>query len=660
MSEIGIPFLPEHQASSNQSDGQSPLYNPSPEERKMIQYVEKYYSKAKKYRKQYEQKWIDYYKMYRGRQWKEIRPAYRHSEVVNIIFSTINSMVPTLTDSRPKLEYIPTVPTMFELADILSKVAENDWIHGNWLTVLTEIIYDSHFYGTGFGTIGYDPKANMGIGNATFVSWDPFYVFPDPNARDINEAKCQYFIYAEPLDIEEAKKRYPDKAKFFTGDIIDLAQGNKTDLENVMFKSPVESRLIIEGTSMYETAGRDQVLMLTLYSKDGQIEESMAIEEDLDGNQKEEYTQVLKYPRGRKIVIGAGILCEDGPFEYEDGLIPAAKLNNYLLPREFWGISEIEQMEMPQKALNRLISYCNDNLTLMGNPIWKVGSAANIDTDNLFNKPGLVIEADDISQVQREPGIDLPPYVMQMVSWYRNILDVVSGQTDTSQGRQPTEDPMSGDAIDSLQEAAQTRLRLKSRLIDGFLQQLGKLYLNRVFEYYSLPRIIRTTGDDGATNFFRFHVEKRGKPGPDGQIQLDEQGNPLESTKFAIIQNHAPDGTPQTPKEIEIVGEFDVRVATGSTLPFAKEAKSDLTMKLFQMKVIDAEELLKNIDYPNYEAVLARLQQQQQQQMQQQQQQMQMQEQQKINMDTQLIQAKAQAMASAKAQFSDKKPDGPV
>lgn len=641
MSETGVPFLPEHQASSNQSDGSSPLYNPTPDEKKVIQYVEKYYSKAKKYRKQYEQKWADYYKMYRGRQWKEIRPAYRHSEVVNVIFQTINSQVPILTDSRPKIEYVPTVPSMYELADILTKVAENDWVHNNWSNVITEMMYDSHFYGTGFVNVGYDPKANMGIGNATLKTWDPFYCFPDPNARDINEPKCRYFIYAEPVDIEEIKKEYSDKAKYFTADVIDLAQGNKTDLENVMFKSPVESRLIVEGTSMYETAGRDQVLKLTLYSKDGEIEENETIEEDLDGNQKKEYVQTLKYPRGRRIVIASGILCEDGPFEFDDTLIPAAKINNYMLPREFWGISEIEQLEMPQKALNRLISFANDNLTLMGNPIWLVGSEANIDTDNLFNKPGLVVESDNIDAIRREGGVELPGYVMQMVNWYRQALDGLSGESDLSRGTEPTND-LSGEAIGTLQEAQQTRLRLKARLLDALLQQAGKLYMNRVLEFYSLPRIIRVTGDDGAVSFFHFHVEK--------EPNVDPKTGQPDGTfkKFAVTQDHDDNGMPGAPKRIEIMGDFDVRVSTGSALPFAKEEKQNLSMQLFKMQVIDDEELLKNVDYPNWEAVLNRMNQKKAQAAQAQQQSQQAQQQQQM----QMIQEKAQIEGQAKVQVA--------
>ena len=150
-------------------------------------------------------------------------------------------------------------------------------------------------------------------------------------------------------------------------------------------------------------------------------------------------------------------------------------------------------------------------------------------------------------------------------------------------------------AIESLQQAQQTRLRLKSRNIDAFLQDFGKLYMSRVFQYYSVPRIVRTTGDMNAEQFFHFHVET-----------IDNGDG--TSRKIANVTGDDKDefGMPIT-KQYEIMGDFDVRVSTGSSLPFAKEEKTGIGMNLFKLGVIDAEELLKNLDYPNYEQVLARV-----------------------------------------------------
>ena len=601
MSEIQIPFLSEHEGPRS-DQAAKPGYSPTPEEKKALQLVDKLFSRAKKHRKKYDTNWIDDYKMFRGRQWKETRPAYRHSEVVNIIFQTIQSMVPVLTDSKPKIEYLPTIPSQFELADILTKVADNDWARNNWLMVLTEILFDAHIYSASFGYWGYDPKADLGLGNILFESVDPIHCYPDPDAWDINDRRSKFFITAVPTALTNLKKEYPDKASYITADVIDLAQGDRTDINQVAYKSPMDSRITTEGSSGYDALSKDQALKITLYLKDDEIEEIEQNELNDDGTPsldesgkpKTKFVQKLKYPNGRKIAAAGGVLLEDCPMEFDDGKIPHVKHVNYILPREFWGVSEVENLKGPQKTMNKLVSYALDVLTLMGNPIWKVGAAANIDTDNLFNKPGLIVECDDITQVQREEGVQLQPFVLQLVNQFKQFMDGISGETDLSRGVEPG-DVTAASAIQSLQQAQQTRLRLKSRNIDAFLNQCGQMYLSRVFQFYSVPRIVRVTGNQNADEYFQFHVETLDQP--DGS-----QKRIAHVTKWDELGN-------ANAKQYEITGDFDVRVSTGSSLPFAKEDKKNISFNLFKLGVIDDQELLKNLDYPNYEAVLQRLQQ---------------------------------------------------
>lgn len=588
MSEISVPFLPEHQA-VDKAQGKAPGYNPTPEDRGVIKLVERLYSKSKNHRKKYDQKWLDFYKMFRGKQWKEVRPSYRSSEVINLVFQTIQSMVPILTDSRPKLEFLPTVPKEFELAEILTKVAENDWAHNNWLATLTEILFDAHFYGIGYGYCGFDQKDNLGLGNICFESWDPFYVFPDPEARDINDRRGRYLCYAEPVSIDKLKREYKDKASYITADIIDLASGDKSQLDQITYKSPVDNRVATEGEGPYDGITKDQCLKITTYLKDDEVIEEEKISKDEQGQEIKEYVQRLKYPNGRKIVTAGSVLLEDGPMEFEDGKIPAARMVNYTLPREFFGIGEVEPIEGPQKTFNKLVAFTLDVMNLMGNPVWVVGSTANIDTDNLVNKPGLIIETDDPNAVRREPGVQLQGFVMQLMGQYKSFIDGISGQTDLSRGVEPT-NVSAASAIEGLQQAQQTRLRLKSRNIDAFLNDFGRLYLSRVFQFYSVPRIVRVTGNDAVDKYFQFHVEVLDMP---------------DGSKKRIA--HVTDPNTLTSQSHEITGDFDVRVSTGSALPFSKETKSTQNMKLFEMGIIDDEELLKNLDYPNYEAVLMRV-----------------------------------------------------
>ena len=614
-------YLPEHQSIRNINTTNPTGYTPTPEEEKTIRLVNNLFTKAKTHKMKYDTKWLEYYKFFRGKQWKEQRPSYRHSEVINMIFQSIQSTVPIQTDSRPKFTFIPRSPHDLEFSEILNKVCDSDWERKNWLFKLTETIYEANFYGAGFGSMEFDPTTPEGP-QREFYSKDPFYVYPDPSAYDCNE-KCKYFIYAEPVDIEVIKKDYPQYAKFIKPDVVDLTSGDKTNVDKVRFKSPVDNRTFVDSNTGYDITDRNQVLKITCYISPENYEQedkdtgtdpvdNLPLSQPGDPSLSPEVRQEPdnrppKYANGRKIVMASGVLLYNGENPYEDKKFPFAKLINYILPREFWGISEIEQLMGPNKIFNKIISFTLDVLTLMGNPIWVVDSTSGIDADNLFNRPGLVVEKEPGSEVRREAGVELQPYILPLLDRIRTYFDSISGVNDMTRGAEP-KDITAASAITALQEAAQTRLRLKARHLDAFLQNIGQMWISRVMQFGTVPEMVRITADENASKYFKFHIDTQ--LDQDGNPMTDEMGNPIRVAKVRdYVQDPNTGKISESPElqEYPIHGQFEVKVSTGSSLPFAKSEKADKALKLYQLGVIDAEEVLKAMDYPNWEVVLNRV-----------------------------------------------------
>lgn len=585
-------YLPEHQAPpTDKVEGDN--YEPTDEEKKDIKLVEKCFEQAKKYRTKYDEKWVDYYNMYRGKQWKEQRPSYRHSEVVNLIFREIQSTVPIMLDSRPKFEYLPMEPGDLELASIMNEVCEADWTKYNWLAEVTESVYDGHILGTGLGEMYFDKKKELGVGAICLESNDPFYHFPCPGARNFGR-KMRYHTTAEPMPLDEIKAKWPN-GKWVKADVINIARMDTGSKNAVQVRGPVTSSVVSTDSSQgWDDAGVPEALVVTLYL-DGEyeIDEDAVEEKAEDGGVITKYVQKKKYPTGRKIVMANKVILETEVNPDENGRMPFARFQNYVNQRQFWGISDVEQLESPQKVFNKLVSFSLDVLVLMGNPIWVVDNDSGIDTDELFNTPGLVVEKNPGSQAVRQEGVQLQPYVLQLIDRMKSWFDDVSGNTDVSRGATPS-DVTAASAIQSLQEAAQTRVRQKSRNLDTYLQDLGQLYASNVFQYYTAPRIFRLTQKDGAMKFFKFHVEQ----GPDGSkvvryrpFNQDETGAYKEGEE----------------KVIAATGQLDVKVNTGTSLPFGKAMEEQKAFKLFELGIIDEEEVLKRLDYPNWEAVLQRV-----------------------------------------------------
>lgn len=581
-----LPMLSEHQA-PNKIKTSEETYAPSDDEKKLISKLDKMFQKAKRQRARVDYNWIDFYRLFRGDQWKEQRPSYRASEVFNLIFQTIQSQIPIITDSKPKFEYLPQDPSDREFADLMNDVAASDWQRKNWLFCLTEVLQDSHLYGTGLSSLRYCPK-KMEI---DYQSADPFYFFPDPSAKNL-EDECAYTVYAEPMDVSRVKALAGDKAKYIKADVTDLMSAERIDLANSRFRSPFSDEVVIE-TSGYVDVGSTEVLLKTFYLQDEEVIEE---EKENEGGDKS-YVQKLKYPCGRKVVIANDVILHDGPNEYDDHKFPYQRLINYINSRQFWGISELEPLASPQRVFNKLVSYVIDVLVLMGNPIWVCDTTAEIDTQNLTNQPGLVVEKMPGSEVRREAGVPLQPYVLSVIDKLKEWFEQLSGSQDITRGI-AAGGVTANAAIENLQNAAQTRIRQKMRHLDAYLQDFGQQYASRVMQFYTAPQVFRLTGKDGTEKYFKMHIDKR--PTDEGHAHV------------AVVQRYTDNGqlSPNI-EEYQLRGNLDVRVTTGSSLPFSKVQNEQRLFSLYDRQLVDEEEVLKGLDYPNWEAVLQRKQEKQ-------------------------------------------------
>ena len=577
-------------------------YQPSEGEKKLVKKIEKMLDRAKAHRAKYDEKWLDYYQMFRGHQWKEARPSYRHSEVINLVFQTIQSVIPIITDRRPTIKFSPQEPFDTKITETLNDIIMSDWTRENWSEELVEGLYDSHFYGSAIFELYYDPDAYNDLGQIKWETKDMMYFYADPKATDVNK-KCRYVCYIEPTSLDEIKRKWPSKGKYVKADIDDY-RDEKTDMQNIKFRSPDKNAFMYEVNKPITEDQTPEALVITAYWCDDSYEESEKSEEDESGKKTKKYVQKKKYPGGRKTVIANKIVLQDGENKYEDQKWPFQRLVNYTLPREFYGESEVAQLEGPQKIFNKLVSFTLDVLTLMGNPIWVVDNNSGIDTDNLYNRPGLVVEKNPGSEVRRESGVELQPYVISIIDRMKSWFDQLSGATDITRGVKP-EGVQAGIAINSLMEAAQTRIRLKSRHLDAMLQNMGQAYLSRVFQFYSLPRIVRISPENNeeAAKYFKFHISNEEFEDDDGEKQSKKVA---VITRFDLNENN--DYVESNDVErIEIKGQFDVRVDTGTQLPFARFEKENKMLQYFDRGIIDREEVLKNSDFTNWKDILKRI-----------------------------------------------------
>lgn len=600
MAEIAV--LAEHQAPRFDE----PKDHHTPEDDAALKLVEKCYERAKKARQNYDYEWGELWRFFLGDQWKEKRPSYRHSEVINFIFSELQTTLALLTDARPKVEYLAQEPSDYEFATVVAKVIEAKWDANAWSATVAEACLDALATGTGIGCVPWKQQLAQGLGDFAFESEDPYYVFPDPNARTkFNDEYSNYVLTAIPTDVDVLKKEYPDKKELIKADLNDLSAFgiDKTDdFSHVRYVSPTDKDMPTGDEKSSNRYSPQKVLKLTLYIKSDEMvqEEIETGELDEAGLPVKGYQQKAKYPNGRRIVVANSVVLENGDNPYEGGKFPYARLVDYGLPRQFWGVGDIKHLKSPQVIINKLTSYILDILITMGNPVWVVDTSASVDTDNLTNQPGLVIEKSPGGQVQRLDGVQLQPYIVQVLEMFQDrVWNKLSSSKEVSQGVQPTENA-SGYQLELLQEAAQTKIRSKSRNLDVFLNEVGDLMLDRILQFYDVPRVIRLTGDEGATKYFKFSIE----PGPNP----DNPDDPEDQIRYGVVQNFNQDPNGQyVPGPVErkpLKGNLDVKITTGSSLAFAKAQKAGKARELFKDGIFDAEDYLSAIEWPGKEKII--------------------------------------------------------
>jgi hypothetical protein len=571
--------------------------NIPPEEQELVRTIMKRFTKLKKNREQYDRNWMHYYRMWRGDQWANtLMPRHRQKEVVNMIWSTVQSSQSQQLDVRPRIAYVPREPTDQPFAEVLNDVVNADWERHNWLVPLTELVIDAYIYGIGYGGIGYDPDADYGLGTATFESEDPFYLYPDCQAIEINGRRSKIFIKAEPVDTQLLKGEYPEKRDFIKPDVQDLLKSSKASINDFTYKTSNADRDMPDTTVLRGSeVSPDKTLVITAYMKPDDTEE---VEEEDEGTKKKVVKKV--YPLGRVVKIASGVVLEEeGKLPFANGLFPYVKYLNYILPREFFGVSEVEQLESPQRVFNKLINASLEILNLMGNPVWIVGTDSGVNPRSLVNKTGLVVEKEPNSEVRREIGVQLSGTALSFIDRMEGWFNQVAGSQDVSRGETPGS-VTAASAIEALQEAARTRVKQKQRNLDATIRDWGQQYADIVLEKYNKPRVFRVTNDQEGTRFFRFSTEK--------VVDQDTGRELVKATVRDFVEN--PDGqlvlNPEV-KEMLIADRFDVTVSTVSGLPFAQAKKEERTFALFDRGIVDEQEVLEQLDYPNKDAVLARL-----------------------------------------------------
>lgn len=433
------------------------------QEKNLVSKINEKFKDAMLAKAPYTERWMNYLAAWDNSLYEDKTvPNYRSNQHSNFIYSTIESMRPIMFDSDPKFEALPVTADSVDYASQITQILEYEWSRTSMKKLLMANSIYTLVCGTSCIMLQYDLDDPLyPDGNVVPIPVNIFNLYPDPLATSVDDA--EYIIYATYIHKNILKEQFPEFAEDIEGSDIQY-----TELVNHRNK---DANVL------------DQVLVLEYWTRDY----STVDEENEDGT----VTKKHQYANGRVITVAPdlNLLLDDKDNPFETGRFPFFIFKDIDVPFKFWGEGEVRWLLSPQESINDLSNQIIDNAKHTANAIWIIDKNAGIPNGTLTNRPGLVIRKNPGSSIERATPASMPMYVSEKVASLKMDIEVISGIHDVTRGQNPT-GLESGAAIMALQEAAQSRVRLKMNLHEEYLAELGQEWFSRIQQFWTFNRLV--------------------------------------------------------------------------------------------------------------------------------------------------------------------------
>lgn len=505
-------------------------------------------------RKQYDGSWDRHRRYYGGDQWSnKLRPASKARPAPNYVFADIETIIPIMTDGRPAINILAKEEKFAESADLMQDAVRSVFQKNKMDTREVYVLKDAHIYGTGLTKQWYDPKAKC----IRISSVDTRHFFMAPGHTEFETAP--YCGIALNRFVSDMESDFPHlKGKIGKGlGVVDQGLTHKP----------------VDPTKLYE---QDKATVIS--SDTGEM--MNAPDSGSEDSARQIATQIELWERDAKGQVWVSVVCGDqlgrrSKSPYRNGLpsnpggskYPFAKCLCYPINSQFWGMSEVANLESPQDMVNRSEAQIADLGRLCTSPYMLIHRQSRVSLKDITNRIASFIVWDG----EKPPGWMQPPGVspelFRIVESSKRHMDNMSSVQDAARGEVPG-DRISGVAIKQLQKATTGRVALKTRMFEEYLVEVATQVVDLVKQYYH-----NTTIRVGR-NYRRINV-------------IDEKTQKVD------------------PKTDVSNADYDIEIGVGSTLPVDKGVRFEQALKLYMEGVISRKTLLKRTGWTEDEVTRA-------------------------------------------------------
>jgi hypothetical protein len=557
-----------------------------------------------------------------GDQLNKMRPQELANCPDNRLKSILNQTVAALTDIHPIFGFSTKNDHFKDMEAVLIGLSQAWWINNFCDLKLADVIKFAAGVGTGYCEIVWDPTAGGGAGDIALKPLDPRDVLPIRPVLSASVQDWEGLILRSAKNPEELKIRFPDKA----GRIVPDNQPSifartwtraKKAMSAVVSPSAVDQMNQKNGPGGRSVIGRQPTTdVFTVYMKDHRLSIDTnprvmgdprttwsytvypvgynQVPDGVDATGAPKYRKATiqdskLYPRGRMIVSTKNCVLYDGPNPYWHGMFPVSKLCLDPWPWSLMGLGLVHDIMPMQDAVNSTINGILDHINKLLRPavVADKKSVATSVWERLDTRmPGIKLKTNAAlgKGVEFVSPEALPQYVFEFLEFLVKEMDNQAG-TPGLQSLMSLQQMPGEDTIEKMQEAMSPALRLKGRLLEYFLREVGEMVKSNFFQFYTMPRRVAILGEPGIA-FTDFDFD----PG-----SLVPAMHPEDPGYTQLLDK----SRPKAERAQWMHKQFTFTITPNSLLASSQMSRKMMYLQLRQMQLVDRWTLYDVLEVPN-------------------------------------------------------------
>lgn len=429
------------------------------------------------------------------------------------LFNSITNKIADFSDNYPEANIRARtggdVPEAERLKNVIPMILKRNKFYKTYIADISE----KSKSGTGITYVGWNPKKD-GIGDVEIQNINILSIFWQGGITNIQKSRNVFTV--ELVDTDLLKKQYPSEAENITSD-------GEVDLKQYLYEDYIDTT--------------DKSLVIDWwYKKDGKLHYCKFVNNVVlfaTENEPDEY------PNGY----------------YDDGNYPFVFDVMFPMQGTIAGFGFIDVGKRPQEYIDKMDAGILQNVLMNSTPRYFERQDSEINEEEFLDwtqplvKTNTNLGQDDLREINVK-GLDSAVFT-QRDSKINEIKETTANRDVSTGGT--TSGVTAASAISALIETGSKVSRMAIKGTYDAFENIIYLIIERMRQFYDLPRYVRITGDDGTDDFDTYD---------NSNLKLQERQTLQGDTA-------------------QYLPEFDIEVAAQKASPYSKAAQNELALQLY-------------------------------------------------------------------------------